>query len=160
MTARIIGGNLRDLSYIASNLRPEDLEEIDCQLDSWNPESIALGALQGPAYVVLLDGNPEAAFGATQVRTGLWLAWSWGTRRIKRCVPRMTVFVRDHLIPDAVDQGCIRCEARALASNEVAIRWLKTLGATERCLLPAYGKNGEDFILFDWLKSTLKQRAT
>jgi hypothetical protein len=71
MTARIIGGNLRDLSYIAANLRPEDRAEIDCQLDDWSPVTLALHAMQGPAYVVELDGNPEAAFGAAELRSGL-----------------------------------------------------------------------------------------
>ena len=84
MPARIIGGNLRDLSYIAANLRPEDHAEVDCQFDEWTPEMLALMALQGQAYIVLLDGNPEAAFGAGQVRQGLFVAWSWGTRRRTR----------------------------------------------------------------------------
>lgn len=26
------------------------------------------------------------------------------------------------------------------------------LGATQRCLLPAYGRNGEDFFLYDWTR--------
>ena len=32
-STRIIPATLRDLSYIAANLRPEDRAEIDCQLD-------------------------------------------------------------------------------------------------------------------------------
>lgn len=154
MTVRIIGGNLRDLSYIAANLRPEDHAECECQFDDWSPASLALTAMQGHAYVVELDGNPEAAFGAAQVRGGLFIAWSWGTKRMRRCVPRITQFFYEVLGPDVAAQGAHRVEARALASNELALRWLKRLGATERCLLPGYGKNGEDFILFDWTRET------
>ena len=33
MTLRIIPATLRDLSYIAANLRAEDRAEIDCQID-------------------------------------------------------------------------------------------------------------------------------
>ncbi|RUV32934.1 hypothetical protein [Mesorhizobium sp. M7A.F.Ca.MR.148.00.0.0] len=154
MTVRIVGGNIRDLSYIAANLRPQDKAEIHCQLDGWTPATLALHAMQGPAYVVELDGNPEAAFGAAQLRSGLWIAWSWGTRRMKRCVPRITKFFWEVLGPDVAAQGAWRVEARALASNDLALRWLHRLGATERCRLPAFGKNGEDFILFDWTRET------
>lgn len=154
MTARIIGANLRDLSYIAANLRPEDKAEIDCQLDDWTPVMLALSAMQGMAYVVELDGNPEAAFGAGLQRSGLWCAWSWGTRRMWRCVPRITKFFYEVLGPEVAAQGAWRVEARALAANELALRWLRRLGATERCVLPGYGKNGEDFILFDWTRES------
>jgi hypothetical protein len=154
MTVRIIGGNLRDLSYIAANLRPEDRAEIDCQFDSWTPAELALSAMHGLAYVVEIDGNPEAAFGAGEVRSGLWIAWSWGTKRMRRCVPRITQFFYEVLGPEVASRGSWRVEARALASNELALRWLNRLGATERCDLPGYGKNGEDFILFDWTRET------
>ncbi|WP_246675470.1 hypothetical protein [Mesorhizobium sp. B2-3-4] len=104
--------------------------------------------------MVELDGNPEAAFGAAELRSGLWIAWSWGTRRMKRCVPRITKFFWETLGPDVAAQSAWRVEARALASNDLALRWLHRLGATQRCHLPAYGKNGEDFILFDWTRET------
>jgi hypothetical protein len=154
MTVRIIGGNLRDLSYIAANLRPEDHAEIDCQFDHWTPAELALSAMQGLAYVVELDGNPEAAFGAGEVRSGLWIAWSWGTKRMRRCVPRITQFFYEVLGPEVAAQGAWRVEARAMAGNDLAVRWLNRLGATECCRLPGYGKNGEEFILFHWTRET------
>lgn len=154
MTVRIVGATIRDLSYIAANLRPEDYAEVDCQLDLWSPATLALTALQGMAYVCEVDGNPEAAFGAGEVRSGLWVAWSWGTKRMRRCVPRITQFFYEVLGPDVASRGAHRVEARAMAGNDLAVRWLNRLGATERCTLPGYGKNGEDFILFDWTRET------
>jgi hypothetical protein len=154
MTLRIIPATLRDLSYIAANLRPEDRAEIDCQLDHWSPALLALTALQGFAYVAELDGNPEAGFGAAEQRSGLWIAWSWGTRRMRRCVPGITRFFHDVLGPQVAARGAWRVEARALAENELALRWLGRLGATQRCLLPGYGRNGEDFFLYDWTRTS------
>lgn len=71
-----------------------------------------------------------------------------------RCVPLMTRFFFSVLGPHVAAQGAWRVEARPLASNEAALRWLKRLGATERCLLPGYGKNGETFALYDWTRET------
>ncbi|MER8708003.1 hypothetical protein NKH49_20940 [Mesorhizobium sp. M1088] len=154
MTLRIIPATLRDLSYIAANLRPEDRAEIDCQFDHWSPALLALTALQGFAYVAELDGNPEAGFGAAEQRSGLWIAWSWGTRRMRRCVPGITEFFHAVLGPEVAARGAWRVEARALAANDLALRWLGRLGATQRCRLPGYGRNGEDFLLYDWTRAS------
>jgi hypothetical protein len=152
--ARIVGANLRDLTYIAANMRPEDRREVECQLAQWDASLIALTAMQGPAYIVELDGNPEAAFGAAEQRVGLWQAWSWGTKRMNRCVPAITRFFYAVLGPHVSEQGAWRVEARPIAGNELACRWLARLGATRRCELPGYGKNGEDFELWDWTRES------
>ncbi len=154
MSVRIRGGNLRDLSYIAANLRPEDLAEIDCHAGAWSPELLALSTLKGLSYVAELNGNPEVAFGAHEQRRGLWIAWSWGTPRLKRCIPRVTQFFFAVLGPAVAERGAWRVEARPIADNPVAVAWLRKLGATERCRLPSYGKNGEDFLLFDWTRES------
>jgi hypothetical protein len=154
LKARIVGATLRDLTYIVANLRSEDRHEVECQIEHWDVNAIALAALQGFAYVVELDGNPEAAFGACEQRQGLFVAWSWGTKRMPRCVPAITRFFHAVLGRQVAEVGAWRVEARPLADNELAVRWLKRLGATERCLLPSYGKNGEDFKLFDWTRES------
>lgn len=154
MKAEVFPANLRDLSYVASNLRSHDRHEIDCQSAWWSPALIAHGAMRGFAYVVWLDHNPEAAFGAAEERPGLWHAWSWGSVRMPRCVPAITRHFYSTLGPAVAEAGAWRVEARALASNELALRWLRKLSAVERCVLPRYGKNGEDFILFDWTRES------
>ncbi len=163
MSVRIVGATLRDLSYVASNLRPEDHAEISCQVEHWSPAWLAATALSGPAWVAEVDGNPEAGFGAAEQRKGLWIAWSWGTRRMARAVPHMTRFVRQVTIPLAIANGCFRCEARAMASNAMAVKWLSRLGSNRCADLPMYGMNGEDFVLFEWTKDAmdvLLQRQT
>jgi hypothetical protein len=150
MPIRIVGGTLRDLSYLASRLRPDDHAEVSCQIPGWTPAGLAHSALQGLAYCVLLDGNPEAAFGAREQRTGLWIIWAWGSHRMWRCVPAIKRFCLEVLMPDVLNAGALRGEARALASHKSAHTLLRHLGATRRCELPRYGTGGETFILWDW----------
>jgi hypothetical protein len=155
VSPRIVAATLRDLSYVAANLRPEDDEELSCQLPNWNVFGLAAMSLRDHAYCVLIDGNPEAAVGAHRVsnHNGLWVAWSWGTRRMWRAVPTISRFVRDVMIPDIIEQGGWRCEAKAMAKNASAHRWLERMGATRRADLPGWGMNGETFVLYEWVRS-------
>lgn len=154
----IVAATLRDLSYVASRLRPEDEREASCQFEQFSPALLATVSLKDHAYCVEVNGNPEAAFGACSTsHKGLWVAWSWMSTKGWRAVPKITEFVRDVMIPDIIAQGCWRCEARAMAENTGAHRWLRRMGAYERCELPGWGKNGEDFRLFEWLRIDIER---
>ena len=154
MACEVKPANLRDLSYVVSHMRDSDRAEVECQMDEWSAVHVAALSLRDYAYVVELNGNPEAAFGCGQVRRGYWIAWSWGTSRILRCLPAMVSFITDQLQPAVYASGALRVEARALASHGQAVRFLERIGGTFRCELPAYGKNGEDFVMFDWTRET------
>lgn len=154
MRAIIQPANMRDLSYIASHMRPEDRAEVECQLDEWNAAHVAALSLRDFAYVVDLAGNPEAAFGCGQLRSGYWVAWSWGTNRLTKCLPAMVSYITATLQPAVYDAGALRVEARALASHWQARRFLERIGGKFRCELPCYGKNGETFILYDWTRTS------
>lgn len=134
-------------------MRPSDYEEVEAQVDDFDPALIAAWALRDQAYCVEIDGNPEAGFGAGLMRSGYFVAWSWGSRRMWRCVPHITRFVRDVMVPTIYEAGGWRVEARALASNEQACRWLERMGAERQGLLENFGKNGEDFILYQWTRN-------
>ena len=135
-------------------MRASDRAEVEAQIDEWSAVHVAALSLRDFAYVVELNGNPEAAFGCGKVRQGYWIAWSWGTDRLIKCVPTMVSFITEQLQPAVYDAGALRVEARALASHKQAIRFLERIGGTFRCELPAYGKNGETFILYDWTRET------
>jgi hypothetical protein len=149
----ILPATLRDLSYIAAHMRAPDRAEVECQIDEWDAAAIAAISLRDFAFCVELRGNPEAAFGCGQVRQGYWLAWSWGTGRYVRCVPTMARFITGWLIPAVYEAGAHRVEARALASHTEAHRFLERLGGHRRCALPGFGKNGEAFVLYEWLRA-------
>lgn len=153
-SSRVVPATLRDLSYVAAHMREADRAEVEAQLDEWNAAHVAAMSLRDYAYVVELAGNPEAAFGCGQVRRGYWIAWSWGTDRLAKCLPAMIGFITECLQPAVYEAGALRVEARALASHRQARRFLERIGGTYRCELPAYGKNGETFVLYDWTRES------
>lgn len=150
----IVPATLRDLSYIAAHMRASDRAEVEVQMDEWNAAHVAALSLRDFAFCAELNGNPEAAFGCGQVRQGYWIAWSWGTDRLIKCVPAMVAFITQELQPAVYAAGARRVEARALATHKQAVRFLERIGGTFRCELPAYGKNGEPFVLYDWTRQT------
>jgi len=152
--ATIVPANLRDLSYIASHLRADDRREIDCQHPGWTPLHLAAAHLEGFAWVAEWRCNPEAAFGCTEQRQGLWIAWSWGTRHLRRCVPALLDHCRMVAGPLVLEAGAHRVEARMLAGNVLAEHFLHRLGAVRRSTLPGYGVNGETFVLWDWTRKS------
>lgn len=145
---------LRDLSYIAAHMRAADRAEVEAQIDEWSAVHVAAMSLRDFAYVVELGGNPEAAFGCGQVRRGYWVAWSWGTDRLAKCLPVMIRFITEQLQPAVYEAGALRVEARALASHRQARRFLERIGGTFCCDLPAYGKSGEPFVMYYWTRET------
>lgn len=152
----IVPGTLRDLSFITSRLREDDRLEAEALIGPFHYIDLAAAHLRDVVYVALDDGNPIAAFGANRfIGNHLWVAWSWGSDEIAKAVPAITRCVRKQMIPELIAYGAHRVEARALASHTMARRWLKLMGATERCELPMFGIKGETFVLFDWTKDTV-----
>ena len=149
----ILPATIRDATYVAANMRPEDWREIACQCpDGLYPYEVAAWALQGrEAWIATVRGQPVACFGVhNQTSAGNVLAiWAWGTRGMWRAIPSISRFILDDRVPAWIEAGVTRVEARSIAGHEAAHRWMRGLGAagTE---LKAFGKGGEDFTLFWW----------
>lgn len=154
MTVEIIPATLRDLTYIAANMRPEDWREIECQF----PEGItsfeiaALAGQFGEAWVATSSSQPVAAFGAAPLTYNVLSVWAWGTKGMRRAIPAIGRFLRDERAPDWIASGVTRLEARSIAGHHSAHRWMTSLGATSQPC-PEWGRRGEDFILFSWTRA-------
>ena len=56
------------------------------------------------------------------------------------------------MMPKIAGAGAHRAECMSLASLADNHRWLEMLGARREATLRGFGKNGEDFHLYAWLK--------
>ena len=160
MTVTIVPATVRDVTYIAADMRPDDWREIACQVhDGVTPGQIAAAAVaHGESYVATLDGQPVAAFGVMPATVNVLTIWAWGTPRTRRVVPAITRFTIADLVPRWLAAGITRVEARSIAGHDAAHRWLRALGTTETAL-PEWGKGGEAFILFAWTRAGWLERT-
>ena len=49
MSVEIVPATLRDLTYIAANMRPDDRTEIECQMEAWDYLHVAAISLREEA---------------------------------------------------------------------------------------------------------------
>lgn len=154
MVVNIIPGNLRDISYVAANMRSADREEVfaTARLESaTQAAAISFHGSPGWSWMALYNGQPAAAFGigsGAHLQPHIRHAWAYGTVHFKRCVPAITRFVREFWFEALIEEGVRRVEARSLVNHDIAHRWLASLGAKREGLLRGFGVNGEDFELW------------
>lgn len=142
---------LRDASYVFGNLGPGDAEEVACQLpDGFEPWQVAYSHVRSlRSHIAYLDGVPVMAFGVNALTPLVASVWAVGTADVRRVVPEVTRFWRDDLVPWGVERGFQYAEARSLATNRRAHRWLMNTFKAKLITGPQpYGKAGEPFILF------------
>jgi RimJ/RimL family protein N-acetyltransferase len=142
---------LRDMTYIAANMREADRREISVQFPTWSPTW--LGALAMSAtwkWTASVGDVPVAALGFTHLNSVTVMGWSFGTKRYVRAVPEMLRFVPTAL--QSLESGGIRrIEVRSDVRHVQATRLIERMGGRIVAKLPQYGVNGEDFWLWERL---------
>lgn len=146
-----------DVEYIIANLRERDRAEIfatkwvDDDHSALVEAILHAGAFQWAAY---LDGEPVAMIGATPRWPGVWSMWAFGTDKWPRVARRLTKHAKRFMFPALMNAGAIRADCYALETHADARRWLTALGAIEEQRLANWGKNGETFVCYCWLRKT------
>lgn len=146
--------SLRNATWIADNMTPEDQAEIMCQLPPDAKRSDAGAACyfatgQGWGWNALIDDEPVAAFGLSQQTYTTWVGWMFGTKHMKRAVPDICKHFRAQG-PRLIEAGCRRIEVRTMKGHKQAHLLIRSLGAIHVTHLPDAGRNGERFELWAW----------
>jgi hypothetical protein len=139
---------------VCRNLRAADLRELNaCRWADLDPDDLAYEIVRqwganGPGWLVLdRAGMPTALFGATQPWAGMFSAWMVATDNFPAVGLPLTKFVKRVFIPHLCARAH-RVEARSIDGHAHAHKWLRALGAVEECRIRAYGRDGEDFVVF------------
>lgn len=161
MKVEIRDVTLRDLSYTCANAIDLDKEEILAA----GPRSLVecaaityyyMNTVGGFGRCVWVDDNPEFCFGfnkQNELTPWLYSAWAWGTEKKMFVMPEISRWARVNLLNLIDEHGAKRIEARASAHHYPAHRWLEWLNFKRECLLPEWGRDGMDFVLYAWLRS-------
>jgi hypothetical protein len=148
---------VRDVSYIAANMRTEDLREISCLWKDWDTRALGVCALEtavrGMVWSVWYEGQPAAAYGfsrASAFDPDHWQAWAFGTKCFKRCVPLITRHLNS--LRPVIEKDCRRLQVLTLSDHDIAHGWIEALGGAKEGVLRSYGRGNEDFCLYAWVR--------
>lgn len=148
----IVEPTLRDVTYIAANMREGDRRELECQHAPGlvTAEVATQIAFASPlSWVVRWKDQPIACFGAAPQTYVVWSLWTFGTRHLWRAIPAISKHfweTGDHLM----SLGCRRLEVRAWKGHDRAPLWLAAVGCTYVTDLSDHGRSGEVFELWAW----------
>lgn len=137
---------------VAANMRVDDAREIYATRFTDDPSAVACDVMACPgfAWTVYVDGVPTAAIGGRPMHPGVWTVWMFATDDFGRCGLSMTKFARRVMMPALIERRAHRVQCLSIDGHETAHRWLEMLGAKPAHRLQGFGRNREDFVLYEW----------
>ena len=148
----------QDVFHVAANMRQRDYEEIDALRFTRDKKNLAadiadsLANFQTVYCVEKEPNNPIAIISYIPVRPGVWTLGMFATDKFKSIGLFLTKQIIRAIIPALNNARAHRVEAYSIEGYDEVHKWLKFLGLKEECTLRKYGKNGEDFKVFSYVR--------
>lgn len=148
-----------DVYFVANNMRGKDKEEIyatkfseRCTAESLTCEIMYCEHL-GMSFVAYDNENtPVCVFGAIEMWPKVWSVYMFATDNFASVSKKVTKFIKKKLIAIITNAGAHRAECMSLCTHNEAHNWLRFLGAEHEYTAKRFGKDGEDFYCFSWLR--------
>lgn len=153
MEMRLAVADRPTLLYVAERMREWDRREIYATRWTEGPSALA-DSLLAPHNIAWIAGieEPIAALGAYPAWPGVWSVWMFATDNFPQIGYPLTKFIKKRMIPTLASHAH-RAECRSIEGHEAAHRWLENLGAEREATLRGFGRNGETFHLYRWLRT-------
>lgn len=97
-------------------------------------------------------GKPIAICATIESRPNVLTLLFYATDDFPVVAAALSRFVKQRLFPPQVAAGAHRIECVSLVGHELAHRWIRYFGLTQEAVCRGYGKNGETFLQFAWVK--------
>lgn len=146
-----------EIRQVALNMRQLDYQELSALMFADTREEVAeylVKRSENKRPIVAAIGNVPIAIGDTvETRPNVITLMFFATDELPRVGAPLTRFIKQRLFPQLVNAGVHRIECVSQAGHFLAHTWIMTLGLTQEARCPSYGKRGEDFIQFSWVKN-------
>jgi len=98
------------------------------------------------------DDEPVAVGAMVEGRPNVVTLMFFATERMGDIAYPLTRFIRNTLFPRYREDGVHRIECISIEGHELAHRWIRLLGLKHEARFAGYGKGGEAFHQFAWVK--------
>lgn len=106
-----------------------------------------------PEVIVAGAGDvPIAVGGLLRLRPNVATLMFFATEDMAEIGGPLTRFIRQRLFAQYRAEGVHRIECASLAGYDEVHRWLLALGLQQEAVMRGYGRGGEDFVQFAWVK--------
>lgn len=98
------------------------------------------------------DGRPIAVGAVPEIRPNTVGLLFFATDEFPEIAIGLTKFIVKRLFPPLIEAGIHRIECASLDGYDQVHRWIETLGLKPECTKANFGKRGEAFVEFAWVK--------
>lgn len=147
----------RDLVYsVCRRINPTDKQEIlassDLTDDELFPTLLCNHVMTGQFGFVCLDkdNQPQSVVSLHRTHSKCYSIGMFSSDMLSKCfttLHKACKIMKANILSHNI---MTRVEARSIISHTRAHKWIESLGASNLCVLKCYGKNNEDFVLFNW----------
>jgi len=148
---------VEEIYHVAMEMRQRDYEEILCVTWAEDREELAeymMFALKEHenVYAFGIGEEPVGIVSYIPLRPGVWHLGLFATDKFQKVGSFLTRCVIRDIIP-ALDRGkAHRVEAQSIVGYDEVHRWLEFIGLKKESDLPGFGRNGENFVNFTYVR--------
>lgn len=159
---KIDAATRQDVYDAALRMRESDYREFSALSWAASREELARDLASRPSpsrpIVARFGDRPVAVGDVLEIRPNVLTLYFFATDDLPLIAGPLTRFIRYRLLLPLM-KTAHRIEAASLVGHDTAHRWIRFLGLSEEAVLRGYGKNGEDFIQFAWVRDVRKTGA-
>lgn len=149
--------NYGNVLSVAQRMRERDCAEFLAVSPFPDRAALAfnLSSRYGPredTYVVMHSGQAEAVGAMVQHRPHVATLAFFTTDKFPEFAHDLTRFIVRRLFPQYRERGVHRIECVSIDGYAEVHRWIETLGLQREAIMPGYGRGGETFVQFAWVK--------
>jgi hypothetical protein len=98
------------------------------------------------------DERPIAVGGLIHHRPHVGTLLFFATDELPQIGAELTRFIKQRLFPGYTLAGTHRIECASISGYHSTHRWLEVLGLSEECVMRKYGRDGQDFVQYAWVR--------
>jgi hypothetical protein len=144
--------------YVSLKMRERDFKELSAVNFDMTREELASSLAERfgsfPfAFSFCLDDEPVCIWVGITTHPGVWSIGLWATPKFPKIAKFVTKMCVTHIFQAIMETGCHRIECKSIVGYNAVHKWLLFLGFRQsEHKLEKYGKNGEDFLIFEWIE--------
>lgn len=159
---RIDGTTRESVLHVALNMRQSDVDEFLAM--SHAHDRRVLAALLIDKYENHADGfcfssddgEPIGVGAMVYARPNVVTLMFFATEKFASIANPLAKFTKQRLFPQYRETGVHRIECVSMAGYTTMHRWIRLVGLQEEAVMRGYGRNGETFHQFAWVKDDVR----